>query len=326
MKKIGLFILGAIAAGGGPQALAASGELAVYTSMPKRAAVQTVAAFKSRNPGLEVKLFRSGTGNVLSKLRAEFTAGAVQADVVMIADEISMEALKRQGFLQPYAHAPIRDLPQGSYDSEMAYFGTKIMSTVLVYNPKHAKRPSSWKDILGAVNRGQVLMANAVTSGAALANLSYLTGTKGLGWAYFQDLASNKALVVRSNGQVRDTVAKGARKYGIMLDYMAVAAKKKGSPIDFVYPKEGVVATYQPVAIVKGAKNSGNAEQFINFLLSPDGQKLVAKQGYRPLLRDVGVPAGYPPTDAVKIVPVAAKRSVAEAPEMKKRFDALFGG
>jgi len=180
--------------------------------------------------------------------------------------------------------------------------------------------------VLGSGNVGQVVMANAVTSGAALASLSYLTGTSGLGWKYFEDLARNKALVVRANGMVRDMVAKGSRKYGIMLDYMVVAAKKKGSPIDFVYPAEGVVATYQPVGILKGAKNRETAKKFITFLLSPDGQARVVAQGYRPLYRDVKPPSGYPASDEVRIVPVAAEDSVTNAETMKKRFDALFSG
>jgi iron(III) transport system substrate-binding protein len=309
-----------------PLAQALAEALTVYTSMPKRFAVETVNAFEKQNPGTEVSLFRSGTGNVLSKLRAEATAGAVQADVVMIADEITMEALKRDNRLEAWRDAPVQRMPKGSYDPDMTYFGTKVMSTVLAYNTKLARRPASWKDVLGGDNAGQVVMANAVTSGAALASLSYLTGASGLGWKYFEDLARNKTLVVRANGEVRDMVAKGSRKYGIMLDYMVVAAKKKGSPIDFVYPAEGVVATYQPVAILKGAKNRATARKFVAYLLSPEGQARVVEQGYRPLYPDIKPPAGYPASGEVRIVPVAAEDSVTNAETMKKRFDALFRG
>ena len=133
--------------------------------MPKKAAIKTIAAYTKLHPDENVVLFRSGTGNILSKLQAEYSAGKAKADVVMLADELSMEALKRDGRLMPYADAPISGLPKGSYEAGYSYFGTKIMSMILIYNTKTAKRPSSWKDILGKANKGLVLMPNATSPG-----------------------------------------------------------------------------------------------------------------------------------------------------------------
>lgn len=305
---------------------AAAENLVLYTSMPKKAAEKTIADFEAHNPGIKVELYRSGSAKVLNKLQAEFAAGGARADVVMVADEISMETLKQDGRLQPYTGAPVAGLPKGSYDADMQYFGTKTMSTVLIYNVKNAARPSSWTDILGPDNKGQVIMANPVTGGSALAHLSYLVGQGGLGWSYYEKLNANGALVVRANGAVRDAVADGSKKYGMVLDYVAVAAKKKGSPVDYVYPTEGVVGTHQPVAILKDAKNTAAARKFIDYLLSTAGQKLVAKLGYRPLDPAIAAPKGFPETASVKIVPVNGATVAADRDALRKKFDELFGG
>ena len=86
-------------------AQAPGGKLVLYTSQPERDATQTVAAFKRVYPGVEVDVFRSGTTEVMAKLAAEFSAGAPKADVLLLADAATMEALKKDGRLQPYREA-----------------------------------------------------------------------------------------------------------------------------------------------------------------------------------------------------------------------------
>jgi iron(III) transport system substrate-binding protein len=303
---------------------AQAGEITLYTSMPKKAASETITAYKKLAPGEKVVLFRSGSGNILSKLQAEYSAGKARADVVMLADELSMEALKRDGRLLAHSGAQVSGLPKGSYEAGYNYFGTKMMSMILIYNTKSAKRPSSWKDILGAANKGLVLMPDAVTSGAALANYAFLTSQPGLGQSYFKALSENGALVVRANGQVRDAVASGSHKYGIVLDYVAVEAKTKGSPVDYVYPKEGVVAIYQPIAILKDSKNVASAKKFVDFMISRNGQSLVVKLGYRPLFDEVAPPKGFPKTSTVKIVPIDAVDGYGKSNALRKQFNATF--
>lgn len=304
-----------------PQASAET--ITLYTSMPKKSAVDTIQAFEKANPGSKIKLFRAPTGNLLSKLRAEVAAGAPQADVLMIADEITMESIKAEGWLMSWPDAPVASLPKGSYDPDMTYFGTKIMATVLVYNTKAASRPTSWKDLVGPANKGASVMPSAVTSGAALANLAHMVALPGYGWPYVEQLAANGMMVVNANGEVRDVVASGARKYGVLLDYMAVQAMHKGSPIGMVYPREGVAATYQPVAVLKGSKHAAEAKKLIAFLLSPKGEALAVEQGYRPLGK-AAPPKGFPPPSEIRIAPVDTKGSLANADAMRKRFDAIF--
>ena len=92
-----------------------SGKLVLYTSQPERDATQTVAAFKRVYPGVEVDVFRSGTTEVMGKLAAEFSAGAPKADVLLLADAATMEALKKDGRLLPYREAKVDGLDPGTY-------------------------------------------------------------------------------------------------------------------------------------------------------------------------------------------------------------------
>ena len=94
VASVAALLGGGLAAGQTP-----SGKLVLYTSQPERDATQTTAAFKQAYPGVEVEVFRSGTTEVMGKLAAEFAAGAPKADVLLIADAASMEALKKDGRL-----------------------------------------------------------------------------------------------------------------------------------------------------------------------------------------------------------------------------------
>ena len=114
----------AVLAAGSAAAQAPSGKLVLYTSQPERDAAQTVAAFKRAQPGVEVDVFRSGTTEVMGKLAAEFSAGAPKADVLLLADAATMEALKKDGRLLPYREAKVDGLDSGTYDADRTYFGS----------------------------------------------------------------------------------------------------------------------------------------------------------------------------------------------------------
>lgn len=303
-----------------------AGSLSLYTSMPKNNAEELVDAFEKRHPEVKVQLFRAGSGQVLNKLQSEFAAKQLRADVVMLADEVSMTDLKRDKRLLPIPDAPVKGLPKGSYDADLTYFGTRIMTVGIVYNTKRVQTPpTSWLDLVAGGNAKQSVMPNPLYSGAQLANLTLLTEMKGIGWPYFETMAKQGVLLVEGNGEVRNAVAEGSKAYGMVLDYMAVEAAAKGSPVRWVAPKEGVVTFYQPVAVLRGAANVEDAKKLVAFLLSREGQEQAVKQGYRPLHPDLAPPTGFVPLAEMRLIPVDAA-AIERANAMKKRFNALFGG
>ncbi len=305
---------------------AGAGQITLYTSMPKNNAEQLIDAFEKATPGVKVQLFRAGSGQILNKLQGEFAARQVRADVVMLADEVSMTDLKRDNRLLAYRDAPVKDLPKGSYDPGFTYFGTRIMTVGIIYNTRRVQQaPTSWAELVAGNNVKQTVMPSPLYSGAQLANLTLLTEMPGIGWPYFEKMAKEGVQTVEGNGEVRNAVAEGSKSYGMVLDYMAIEAAQKGSPVAWVAPKEGVVAFFQPIAILQGAANVEDAKKFIGFLLSRQGQELAVKQGYRPLIANMAPPAGFPAMDKMKVIPVDAA-AIEKAGQTKKRFDALFGG
>ena len=169
-------------------------------------------------------------------------------------------------------------------------------------------------------------MPSPLYSGAAAYLLAGFTTRDDLGWDYFEALKKNNIVSVRGNGAVLKSVASGEKAYGILVDFMAMRAKKEGSPIDFVFPSEGVPAVTEPVAILKTAKNVDAAKKFVNFLLSDKGQKLALKMGYLPANLSVGHPDWLPEGTKVKVMSFDMKTVVKQIDGDKKKFSSMFGG
>ena len=74
-----------------------SGKLVLYTSQPNTDAQQTIDAFKAKHPKVDLAVVRDGTPRLMAKPRAEIEAGQPQADVLLIADSVTMEGLKKEG-------------------------------------------------------------------------------------------------------------------------------------------------------------------------------------------------------------------------------------
>lgn len=306
-------------------AQAPKGKIVLYTSQPERDATQTTTAFKQAYPGVEVEVFRSGTTEVMGKLAAEFAAGQPKADVLLIADAASMETLKKDGRLLAYPDARTAGLAAGSFDADKTYFGSKLITTGIAVNTAAKSRPASWAELAAPANKGQIAMPSPLYSGAAAIMLGTMTARSDLGWAFFEKLKADDAVAVRGNGAVLTAVASGEKPYGVLVDFMAFNAKAKGSPIDFIFPAEGVPAVTEPVAMLKTTQNPAAARAFIDFILSDEGQKLALAMGYIPAKASVGAPSWLPPGTRINLMPTDIGKVVQSNSENLKRFSELFG-
>jgi len=301
--------------------------LMVYTSQPVDQMTSVIELFNKTSPDTKVELFRSGTTEIMNKLQAELAAGQPRADILLIADSIAMTAAKNQGLLMAYPEAPVKDYNPAQYDKDMTFFGTKLITTGIIYNTGSGlPKPASWLDLLKPEAKGQVIMPSPLYSGAAVIHVGTLAAQPEFGWAYFEKLAKNGALAAKGNGGVRDAVARGEKAFGVIVEYMAFEQKAKGSPVEFIFPKEGVTAINQPVAILKNARNAAGAKKFVDFQLSRAAQEQSVGQQYFPLMKGVQPPAGYPDPATLKVIDADANLLLKGDEDTKRKFADYFGG
>ncbi len=306
-------------------AFAEGRKLVLYTSQPQTDAQQTVDAFRAKHPDIEVSFVRDGTPRILAKLRAEIEADRPQADILLLADSVTMEGLKKEGRLLAHRPANLSAYPADVHDADGFWFSTKLITTGIVYNAKAPFKPESWADLIRPEAKGQVALPSPMTSGAAMIHTVTLTSNLAEGWGYYRSLSANGALAAGGNGDILRQVAGGEKMFGMIVDFMPIREKAKGAPVEFVFPKEGVSMIGEPVAVLKTTKNEAAARAFVDFLLSSDGQELAKRQGYVPALASVGMPSGYPDRSALKVMRFDPAKALADDRDNKKRFGDIFG-
>lgn len=303
-----------------------SGSLNFYTSQPDEDADRLVQAFNKRYPDVEVQVFRSGTEEVVSKLRAEKQAGSVQADVLMVADAVTFESLKELDLLQAYDSPEASGLPEAFVDTEKMYYGTKVMATILAVNTDQiTDTPDTWQVLTAEENKGKGIMPSPLYSGAAAYNASVWSRQDDFGWEFYEDLKQNETTVVQGNGGVLQAVASGEKAYGIVVDFIVARAKAEGSPVELIYPQEGVTVITEPIGIMRDSDNLPAAQAFLDFVLSTEGQELAAELGYTPIREGVQTPEGLKGLDEMEILSEDTQTLLDSREADKKKFQQIFG-
>ncbi|TFZ33540.1 extracellular solute-binding protein, partial [Pseudomonas syringae] len=132
--------------------------LVLYTRQPNEDAQATVDAFEAANPGVEVEWVREGTTKIMAKLMAEIEAGNPVADVLLIADTVTMQRLKEAGQLMPYKSPEASAFEASLFDPDGTYYSTKMTTTGIIYNTSAAMKPAGWEDRAKPEAKGLVTM------------------------------------------------------------------------------------------------------------------------------------------------------------------------
>lgn len=301
--------------------------LTVYTSQPQEQMTEVIAAFNEAHPEIEVELFRSGTTEVMAKLQAEFAAGGSPADVLLIADAVAMTQLKQDDRLMAYPDAAVDGIDPALLDADMTFFPTKLITTGIVYNTDLVDTPpTAWADLAAPDVAAQTIMPSPLYSGAAAIHVGTMIQQPGFDWPWFETLADNGAVAGQGNGTVLEAVARGEKAYGVLVEYMALNAKAQGSPVDFVFPAEGVTAVTQPVAILAGTDAADAARAFVDWQLGQAAQEQSVAQGYFPLRAGMAGPEGYPDPADLTLIEADNARLLSDGDTVKQTFADLYGG
>ncbi len=281
------------------------GKVNFYTAMEINIAQQFSKAFEAKFPGISVKVERSGSERVFSRIAQEYASKITNVDSVNTTDAAHVHAWKNQGWLAPYMPADAASDFDPLYKDKDGHFAVvRVVFVAIAYNTQLVKpedAPKGFKDLLDPKWMGKLVKAHPSYSGAIMT--STFAMARDLGWSYFEALARQKVLQVQSAVDPPKKVALGERAaMADGADYIAVLEKEKGAPIELVYPVEGAPIINSPNAVFKAAPNPNAARLFQNWFCTAEGQeKLVAISGQfaphgkvkskpgRPLLKDIRI-------------------------------------
>ena len=272
-------------------AASAEQKLFVYTSMKESMIGDLKTAFVKKHPDVKVDFQSAGAGKLMAKIAAERESGKIMADVLWTSEVPDFYQLKAQGILLPYIPQDIKAILNPLPDYDGSFTAVRLGTLGIAYNTRLIKEaPKNWADLQKPAFKGAYGIANPALSGTAYMSVAVLS--KAFGWPYFEALRANGAKMGKGSGQVVDDTASGDLVASLAVDYITLDKVDKGATLALVYPPEMLVIP-SPIAIFRNSPNVDAAKKFVDFVLSKDGQMIIANEGTLPVRSDVKVPERY---------------------------------
>ncbi|MEG2171654.1 MAG: ABC transporter substrate-binding protein [Desulfovibrionaceae bacterium] len=308
-------------------ALAAE-RLMVYTSMKESLMGSVKKAFAAKHPEVVLDYQSAGAGKLMAKIAAEREAGKILADVLWTSEVPDFYKLKAEGLLQPYTSPEIKNILNPLPDFDGSFTPLRLGTLGIAYNPRFIKEaPTQWADLKKPAYKGAFGIANPALSGTSYMSVALLVDK--FGWEFIEALKANKAKMGKGSGQVIDDTASGDLVASLAVDYITNDKISKGATLKMAYPPEMLVIP-SPCAIFKGASNVAAAQKYIDFMLSKEGQTIVAAEGTLPVRTDVVVPPqfGLPsPAEAMqRAIKIDYQRLISTKEETVKKFTGIMQG
>jgi len=268
------------------------GQVVLYSAMIVNQALRPLAdAFMKKYPFVKLTYWRGDTEEIIEKLSAEERANHLVADVAegTGVGDLAVGA----GLTQPYYTPLVEQLPERYRDPGNRWAYTRISYFSAAYNTKlvpPAEVPKSYDDLLDPRWRGKLAWRIGTASGTPLF-ITAIRLARGEAAAsnYFRKLAQQK-MINFGSGSARTLVDRViAAEFPIALNIFAhhpLISKAKGAPVDSQL-MDPVPSTAGTMVIPKGVRHPHAAMLLADFILSQEGQQILAGADYFPVRSDV---------------------------------------
>ena len=279
------------------------GSVVLYGTMTQADMSKLHEAFEKNYPFVKVKSFRGNNERVLNRVVTEGRAGSYFVDVINL-DGINGFVLKELGYLQPYKSEEtevfaeqFRD-PQGFLPCCL-----HVITNVIGYNTKlvlQKDAPKSYVDLLEPKWKGKLGMD--ADEGEWFTALISIWG-KEKTVNYFREIMKQQPSLRRGHTLLAQLNAAGEFPVAVNLfGYRPLEMQSQGAPIEIVNA-DPVIARPWGVFLAKRAPHPKAAKLYIDYVLSAEGQKVIASLG-RTVVRP-GIKQKHPRlTEGVKLYPV----------------------
>jgi len=295
----------------------AEGTLTLYTSMATTESGPLAQAFEKKY-GVKVQLWRALSESVLQRALTEARGGRPAMDVVETnAPEI--EALAREQVVSEFFSPHLSDLPAWARPPHRRWASDRANLWVVGYNTGKVKReelPATYEGFAEPKWKGRIAI-EATDSDWMYGVVNFMGEPRGL--EFFRRLAALKPDLRKGHALLAQLVAAGELPIGLTTySGNAESIKSKGGPIDWI-AVEPLVGRPQALAVARNAPHPHAALLFVDFLLSPEGMKLLNELGRVPSSR-----AQKTLLDRYQHVMVDPIKWIDEAPRWEKIWSELF--
>jgi sulfate transport system substrate-binding protein len=256
----------------------------VAYSTPREAYEEIIPLFQATEAGAGIEFEQSYSG---SGDQSRAVEAGLPADLVALSLWPDVERLVEPGLVPA--------------DWDENEYGGIVHDSVVVFvvRPGNPKGIADWGDLVR--EDVDVITPNPFTSGGAQWNIlaayqAQLEAGKSEdeALAYLTQLIANTSVMDRSARESLATFMAGQGDVMIGYENEAIFAQQMGQPIEFVIPASSTMLIENPVAVTTVGDALTPATAFVDFLYSPEAQRVFGQKGFRPVVPEILAEFDYP--------------------------------
>ena len=260
-----------------------SGLLRIYSGR-NRPDLAPVYLLFERLTGIETKVEKVYHHDVEKRIAQE--RADPQADLLLTNSQLAVELARGTGVFEPYAPAVAKAYPDWLRAPDYGWVSFTAWPRAAMVNrtvlPDSAAWPVRLEDLTDARFRGAVACA-ALVEMTTVAQFAALRVVKGDAYTtrLIDALLANGMRVYVSNLRTREALARERKAVAIANSSNIHVFYMEGNPVGEAWlDQDGGIGTHveaHTVAVLAGAKHPAEARAFVDFLLTPEIQTLLAR-------------------------------------------------
>ena len=273
----------------------AEGKVVWYTSL-SGVYREIVDAFKRKYPSINIEPYRGGSLELGPRLLNESKAGRFVADALEATPGLLM-LLRDSGILKAYTSPEIARYPD---EAKTKADGTRVYWTTdreaylgFGYNTRMiaaAELPKNFSELLRPELKGKLAVTTESSSSRVIGSMLKHKGEEFIKRLHAQEIKLFKA----SSAGFLDLIAAGeVAGSPVVFRNQASVLKERGAPVEWL-PLDVVPANAGGSAIITGAPHPHAAILLTDFILGPEGQKLMEQYRYGVAWKEYPFKREYP--------------------------------
>ena len=252
------------------------GEMLWYTNSGIENATRYIQAFKKNYPFVNAQVWRAKTRQVTQRAIAEANAGKHLVDVIKPSTDLLPPMLEKN-LIGKY-DTPLRAIYPAQSKSPF-YTNMNYAFRVFAFNPRKVARkdaPKTWEDLLQPKWQGEILFDES-----SLEEVMALLGAWGKDKTvnYLTKLGQQQLLIRVGRDTTTQMMMAGESALAVTTyAYNNESLRAQNAPVDWV-AEDLIPALIYPLTMARNAPHPYSAALFYDFLISEEGQRLIAKEG-----------------------------------------------
>lgn len=271
------------------------GTVSIYTSTDAAQSQKLQDGFTAKY-GIKIAYNDLGTNGAYNQVISEAAASQVTADVVWSSAMDLQMTLVKEGYAAEYASPEAANIPAWANYQNILY-GTTVEPIGVIYNTKaltEDKLPKTYADLITFLRdnkaelQGKVATFDPEKSGSGFLHHSNDARNRPDFWDLAKAMGDDGAKIYSSSGGMKETVVSGENVIAINIIGSYALDWVKESPNLGVHFSSDYTPAFSRLALAtKDAPHPNAAKLFIDFMLSKEGQSLLAEGGLPSVREDV---------------------------------------